>query len=178
MKKLVLGALSSVLLALPVVSSAVPMNWTYSGTCTWGDCAEVPSISGSLSADPQSYGAGNEINEYALFGDLISYSFTLGSYSFSGNTGLGTYLLDGAGNIVGGTMKFGDLVALEFLDVGSAKWSILDVDCRWFSCGTSVEAGGKGGYAKVAAVPEPATLGLMGLGLLGTGFLARRRKAS
>src|SRR5688572_4835510 len=119
MKKLVMGVLGSMLLALPGLSAAVPMTWTYSGTCSWGNCEDVPSISGSLSADPQSYGDDDEINEFALFGDLIGYSFTVGDYTFSGSSGLGTYFLDSTGNITGGSMIFANLFALEFLDVGS-----------------------------------------------------------
>ncbi|HMN42997.1 MAG TPA: PEP-CTERM sorting domain-containing protein [Povalibacter sp.] len=176
MKKLVMGVLGSMLLALPGLSAAVPMNWTYSGTCSWGNCEDVPSIAGSLWADPQSYGSGNEINEYALFGDLIGYTFTVGEYSFSGTAGLGTYYLDSAGNITGGSMIFANLFALEFLDVGGATWSILDTDCRLFSCREN-EAGGSGAYTNTSvSVPEPGTLGLFGLALLGAGLGTRRRK--
>jgi hypothetical protein len=176
MKKLVLGTLGYVLLALPSLSFAVPMSWTYSGTCSWGDCGEVSSITGVLTADAALYGSSSEINEYALFGDLIDYSFTVGDYSFSGSSGLGTYLLDGLGNITGGSMTFANIFALEFLGVGSASWSIVDTDCIWFRCREAVEAGGAGGYTNTA-VPEPGTLGLFGLALLGVGLSARRKKA-
>jgi len=178
MKKLVMGVLGSMLLALPGLSAAVPMTWTYSGTCSWGNCDDVPSISGSLSANPQSYGDDDEINEYALFGDLIGYSFTVGDYTFSGTSGLGTYFLDSAGNITGGSMIFANLFALEFLSVGDATWSIVDTDCRIFSCRVN-EAGGSGAYTNTSvSVPEPGTLGLFGLALLGAGLGARRRKTA
>lgn len=174
MKKFILGALGSALLALPALSSAVPMSWTYSGTCEWGNCEEIPTITGSLWADPEVSGPDDQINQL-VFGDLIAYSFTVGGYSFSGTTGLGTYFLDGAGNIIGGSMSFANLFELEFLDVGNASWTIIDKDCRWFSCSLNT-AGGEGGYTNDAnvSVPEPATLGLFGLGLLG--FAATRRK--
>ena len=45
----------------------------------------------------------------------------------------------------------------------------------WNMTGTAV--GGAGGTWIAHAVPEPATLGLMGLGLLGMGLIRRRRSA-
>ncbi len=176
MRKLVLGMLGSVILALPGLASAVPMSWTYSGTCSWGNCDDIPSITGSLWADPEASGPSDEINQVAIFGDLIGYSFSVGGYSFSGSAGVGTYFLDAAGNIIGGSMTFANLFQLEFLDVG-AHWTIVDTDCFFLLCGVNT-AGGTGSYTNdnPTSVPEPATLGLFGLGLLGFAA-ARRRKA-
>jgi hypothetical protein len=175
MKTRLMGALASLLLlaGLPSVSFAVPMTWNYSGVCTSGDCNVVPSITGTLAGDPDLFGSSNELNEYLLFGDLTSYSFTIGSYSFSGSRGVGSYILNGSGNIVGGTMTFGDILALEFLGVGSATWSFLDENL--FS--RDVRAYGTGGYSNTVAVPEPGMLTLLGFGLLGLAFAMRRRRA-
>jgi len=165
MKNVFLGVIGATLMALPGLSSAMPMSWTYSGTCSWGDCSDVPSISGSISADPTLWGSDDAINEYALVGDLISYSFTFGGSTYTGSSGLGSYYLDSMGNITGGSMSFGNLFTFEV--VGSSSWSIggLFADA----------AGGSGSYT---SVPEPGTLGLFGLALLGAGLGARRRKAA
>jgi hypothetical protein len=107
-----------------------------------------------------------------LFGDLTSYSFTIGSYSFSGSRGLGSYILNSSGNIVGGTMVFGNILALEFLDVGSASWSFLDENLFR----RDVEAYGTGGYSTTVSVPEPGPLGALGFGLLALAIGIRRSR--
>lgn len=177
MRKMVFGALGSLLLiALPALSFAGPITWTYNGTCDWGGCSGQ-AITGTIIGDPTTYGSSNELNEYLLYGEIDFYSFTVGSYTFSGGslTAEGTYLLDAVGNIVGGSMTFGDLsniFALEFLGIGSATWSITKCALIW--CQDS--AGGTGSYT-AHQVPEPGTLALFGLGLLAAGFAARRRRA-
>jgi hypothetical protein len=75
-------------------------------------------------------------------------------------------------------MNFGDLghaLALEFLDVGSATWSIDDTNLFR----SSVHASGTGGYASTSttSVPEPTTIALFGLGLLGLAASQKRRRA-
>jgi hypothetical protein len=166
----------------PATSMAVPMTWSYTGTCTAGDCGVISSITGTLSGDPAAVFPADRLTHALLFGELTSFSWTLGSYSYSGTMAVGEYRLDPAGNIVSGSMLFGDAFALEFLDVGSARWSFLDFDltCGGFlglDCKTSkIEASGTGSYRRVVAVPEPSLLSMIALGLLGVGFAARRRR--
>jgi hypothetical protein len=174
LKSRILGALGSLLIlaVLPSVSLAVPMTWSYSGVCTSGDCSVVPSITGTLSGDPALWGPGSQLNEYVLWGDLTSYSFSIGSYDFTGVRGIGSYELDASGNIVGGSMTFANLLALEFLGVGNATWSFLDD--RLF--GRDIRAWGVGGYSNTSSipVPEPGMLTLLGLSLLAIGLVRRR----
>lgn len=162
-------------LVAPLYANAIPMTWTYTGVCDKGDCSIIPSITGSLSGDPTTVWPNDQLNEF-LIGDVTSYSFTFGGYTLSGTSASGSYQLDGAGNIIGGTMTFGDLARLEFLDVGSARWSFTDSSCFLIFCSTDVSASGSGSYSRATAVPEPATLSLLGLGLLGLGLARRPRR--
>lgn len=163
-------------LAAPLYANALPITWNYSGVCTAGDCGVVPSITGTLIGDPGLLGNPGELSEFVLFGELTSYSFSVGGYDFNGTRGEGSYTLDGAGNIVGGSMIFANLFALEFLDVGNATWSIVDANCSFFKGCTSVVADGRGSYTRATAVAEPTTLSLLGLGLLAFGLVWRRRR--
>jgi hypothetical protein len=178
MRTLFKAVLATVALAAPLYANAIPMTWNYSGVCKGGDCSDVPTITGTLIGDPTRRGDPNELND-PLFsaGDLTSYDFYFGDHHISGNDAFGTYTLDALGNITGGSMTFGNLFALQLLDVGST-WSLSYFDCGRHGC-SNIDASGAGSYtsANSVPVPEPTTLSLLGLGLLVTGFVARRRKA-
>ena len=177
MKSKLLGLLSSLFLlgAFPSVSLAVPMQWNYSGTCTSGDCDDLPTISGTLIGDPTILPPNNQLTQI-LLGDVLWYSFSIGSYVIEGIGAFGSYTLDSSGNIVGGSMSFG-LFQADF-NVGALTWSFKDKECFRFFCRVNAEAYGSGSYTRVdggTAVPEPAMLSLLGLGLVGLGAVARRK---
>ena len=170
MRTLFKAILATVALAAPMYANAIPMTWNYSGACTSGDCDEVPSVTGSLTGDPTLLGEPDFLSEI-IFGEVLSYNFWFGSHNISGSGAIGEYRLDANRNIIGGSMLFGNL-SLSFADVGAGSWSFFDIDCSRHGCDVT-DAEGTGSYAR--AVPEPATLSLLGLGLLGFGLIRRRR---
>ena len=178
MRALFKAIVATAALAAPMYANAIPMTWHYSGTCTGGDCGLVPQIEGTLTGDPTLDTLGplddnGHLTEY-LIGEVLSYSFLIGGNPFSGDVAWGAYRLNSLGNIVDGTMSFGTLgLTLRIGDVSDAQWSF---DCSFFLCGRHVDAYGSGSYTNHAtSVPEPATLSLLGLGLLAFGFARRRR---
>src|ERR1700754_3517207 len=100
MRTLFKAIVATAALAAPFYANAIPMTWNYSGVCTSGDCSVVPTITGTLVGDPTLLGGNQDLTEFLLIGELISYNFTIGGYQFSGSDALGNYRLDGSGNIV------------------------------------------------------------------------------
>jgi hypothetical protein len=176
MRALFKAIVAAAALTVPLYANAIPMTWNYSGACTGGDCTDFPSIAGTLIGDPtlDPFNDDDHLTDLFLIGELTSYSFTIKGITYSGSDALGEYRLNAAGNIVDGTMTFASLgLILTIGDVSEAVWSIKDcLFCR-------EEAWGSGSYARATSVPEPATLSLLGLGLLCFGFgLARRRRVN
>jgi hypothetical protein len=171
MRTLFKAILATVALAAPLYANAIPVTWNYSGVCTSGDCGEVPGVTGTLTGDPTLFGDSGHLTE-VIIGEVLSYNFWFGSHNISGTGAIGEYTLDANRNITGGSMIFGNL-SLKLADVGAWTWTFIDKDCGWFSCRIDTEAYGSGSYTR--AVPEPTTLSLLGLGLLGFGLISRRR---
>ena len=49
---------------------------------------------------------------------------------------------------------------------------------RWESNGNAIKSTWSGTESPISGVPEPMTLSMMGIGLLGLGLISRRRKVS
>lgn len=124
--------------------------------------------------------------------DTVSWDVTIQTFGGSwlsearvaiyNSDGNGVLFAPGAGNNVGGTRSFAGTVSLVANDLG---FNVLDdgvlyvqlyegfddvalpADAQWVSGGFTL--------AGVAAVPEPSTYGLMALGMLGIGWVGRRR---
>jgi len=164
------------LLCASGIANAVPMTWSYSGTgsCTVG-CSGAVNVSGTITGNP------TILNSSLLSGfELSTWSFAISgaiSESYSGVFALGDYSLGAGGAITGGSMVFGDLFQLEFLNAGATTWSFTDY--AWYITPTwnqvTRSASGNGGYNQVR---EPGSLALLGGGLLVLGLMRRRRKNS
>jgi hypothetical protein len=178
MRTLFKAILATVALAAPMYANAIPITWNYSGVCTGGDCDDAYSIKGTLTGDStlDIFGDDGHLSHALLLGEVTHYSFQIRDSggnirdNVQGLAALGSYTLDSNRNIVGGSMKFDNLL----LNVGAWSWDFFDIDCHGFRCSIT-DAEGSGSYTQASSVPEPATLSLLGLGLLGFGLIRRRR---
>lgn len=181
MRTLFKAILATVGLAAPLYANAIPITWEFNGKCTGGDCTEVPSVHGTLTGDPaaSNWDSDGNLTALILIDEVTSYDFMIGDgsdFHFVGNNAFGQYAVNAAGDIVGGHMSFGGLfLNLTLGDVHGATTAEWSFDCSFLVCRGGLGASGSGSYTRVTAVPEPATLSLLGLGLLAFGLVRRRR---
>ena len=132
----------------------------------------MPTVSGTISGDAATLAPANSLSG---FFEITSYSFVIGSSTVSGGSGsaVGSCDLDGAEDIVGGSVLFSDLSELAFLGARFNRWSFVNFDWTGMT-----SASGSGAYTNTNPVPEPGSLALLGSGLLALGLTRRRRKSA
>ena len=162
----------SVLLA--GAAQASPMTWT-----------DIKDFNPQYVASGGEFSYQHDINAHgfnAATDDVYSYSLTLNLYDDETRDSLeivtadvsdmlgGIYLFD-----LGGVEKAWSLKGYYQLNnEGLLDVTVYSLTGDFYLGSSTLVAKGDG---RASSVPEPATLGLMGLGLLGAGFAARRRKA-
>jgi len=169
------------LLGQTLSNISIAVSGGISGTITLTNGDASTQTGSGTSTTGFSFGA---LSGFTFVNPIYSPSFTTGSRSIAGNTTLTVPNLSATGN---GTLGNDTTIFAPY--TGGGNFSILTTTSTFFS------AGGTGGafmaaqsssanatavvtytYAATAASPEPATISLLGLGLLGFGFVARRFK--
>jgi hypothetical protein len=163
----------------------IPLTTVVTGTLTWDVSGSAPSFPGPDSASgaftwndgtARSFSVTGAVGMYlSSFGpNLVGVAFTGPSLDFGG------LLLDefqiffdiGTNNPFTSTDSWASLI------LGSSVYSLgfagTNPGVSGFSCGTCIGSNVSGSVS-VTGVPEPSTLSLLGIGLLGAG-LAKRRK--